>query len=41
MKDLSNKTSWDGLQTWMVSALEQMQNTFARRVKNLTSEARL
>jgi hypothetical protein len=41
MKDLSNKASWDELQTWMVSALEQMQNTFARRVKNLTSEARL
>jgi hypothetical protein len=40
MKDLSQKESWEDLQTWMVSALEQMQKTFARRVKNLTSEAR-
>ncbi|AUR10515.1 hypothetical protein PhaeoP48_00502 [Phaeobacter inhibens] len=40
MKDLSQKDSWEDLQTWMVSALEQMQKTFARRVKNLTSEVR-
>ena len=40
MRDLSNKQSWDALQTWMISALEQMQTTFARRVKSLTSEAR-
>lgn len=39
MQDLSHKGRWDELQTWMVSALEQMQRVFARRVKTLTSEA--
>lgn len=39
MRDLSNKASWPDLQTWMISALEQMQRSFARRVKSLTSEA--
>ncbi|MEO1150664.1 MAG: DUF4268 domain-containing protein [Pseudomonadota bacterium] len=39
ISDLSNKGSWDELQTWLVSALEQMQKAFARRVKNLTSDA--
>lgn len=37
MKDLSDKNSWDELQEWMVSALEQMQRAFARRVKTLTN----
>lgn len=37
MKDLSDKGGWDELQIWMVSALEQMQKAFARRVKTLTS----
>ena len=39
MKDLSDKNSWADLQTWLVSALEQMQQAFSRRVKTLTSEA--
>ena len=38
MKDLSDKNSWADLQTWLVSALEQMQQAFSRRVKTLTSE---
>ena len=37
MKDLSDKDSWDELQDWMVSALEQMQRAFAPRVKTLTN----
>ncbi|AFO86749.1 DUF4268 domain-containing protein [Phaeobacter inhibens] len=40
MKDLSDKRSWNELQIWLVAALEQMQQAFARRVKSLTSEAR-
>ncbi|WP_108836706.1 DUF4268 domain-containing protein [Tateyamaria sp. Alg231-49] len=41
MKDLSDKSSWNELLTWIVPALEQMHNAFARRVKDLTSEATL
>ncbi|SHE87471.1 protein of unknown function [Litoreibacter ascidiaceicola] len=39
MDDLSEKRRWPELQGWLVSALEQMQKTFARRVRTLTSEA--
>lgn len=38
MQDFSDKDRWPDLQTWIVSALEQMQRTFAQRVKTLTSE---
>ncbi|MEL6919663.1 MAG: DUF4268 domain-containing protein [Pseudomonadota bacterium] len=39
LRNLADTQSWDGLQDWMVSALEQMQKAFARRVKALTVEA--
>ena len=37
MKNLADKASWPELQAWMIPALEQMQKTFGRRVKGLTS----
>ncbi|MEO0953172.1 MAG: DUF4268 domain-containing protein [Pseudomonadota bacterium] len=37
MENLADKASWPELQAWMIPALEQMQKTFGRRVKGLTS----
>jgi len=41
LPDLANKTSWPALQSWMINALEQMHDTFAPRVRNLSNEASL
>lgn len=40
-KNLADKSSWEQLQAWMISALEQMHKTFAKRVRNLSGEAAL
>ncbi len=38
MRDLSDKTSWNGLLSWMVPTLEKMHRAFSRRVRKLTSD---
>ena len=38
MPDLSEKSSWPALQSWMISTLEQMHSVFGWRVKNLVRD---